>query len=105
MVHVLRAVDLALVEVGDGEAGLAAAAALRPDLILLDMHRPGASGYEVAARLKAGAATREMPLIAVTADAGTADEDRGRRAGCDGYLAKPFRPAQLLAAIRRLLPC
>lgn len=103
--HILRDLDLALVETEDGEAGLQTAGASQPDLILLDMHLPGVSGYEVAQSLKEDVDTQHIPVIAVTSDATPADETRARDAGCDDYVAKPYRPAQLLAAIRRHLRC
>ena len=76
-----------------------------PNLILLDMHLPGASGYDVVKRLKADERTVHIPVIAVTSDAMTADETRARAAGCDDYVAKPYRPHQLMDAIRRHLSC
>lgn len=104
VLHILRSVDVALMETTDGESGLAAAARELPDLILLDMHLPGVSGYEVVASLKADDRTRHIPVIAVTSDAMAGDEARAR-AGCDDYVAKPYRPHQLLEAIRRHLSC
>ena len=103
--HILRRVDVALIETTDGESGLAAAIRELPNLILLDMHLPGASGYEVVESLKADDRTRHIPVIAVTSDAMAADEARARAAGCDDYVAKPYRPHQLLEAIRRHLSC
>jgi two-component system cell cycle response regulator DivK len=105
VLHILRSVDVALMETTDGESGLAAAARELPDLILLDMHLPGVSGYEVVASLKADDRTRHIPVIAVTSDAMAGDEARARAAGCDDYVAKPYRPHQLLEAIRRHLSC
>jgi two-component system cell cycle response regulator DivK len=102
--HIFRAVDLRLAEAVDGPAGLAQARALRPDLVLLDMQLPGLSGYDVVARLKADAATRHIPVLAVTSYALHGDDEAALRAGCDAYLAKPFRPRQLLAAMARFLP-
>ena len=66
-------------------------------------HLPGASGYEVVAQLKSDERTQGIPVVAVTSDAMTVDEKRARAAGCDDYVAKPYRPQQLLAAIRRHL--
>jgi two-component system cell cycle response regulator DivK len=103
--HILRDLDVDLVERDDGEAGLTEAGQSQPDLILLDMHLPGISGYEVVQQLKAQDATRRIPVIAVTSDAMVADEVRARDAGCDDYVAKPYRPHQLLEAIRRHLTC
>ena len=105
VLHILRSVDVALMETTDGESGLAAAARELPDLILLDMHLPGVSGYEVVASLKADDRTRHIPVIAVTSDAMAGDEARARAAGCDDYVAKPYRPHQLLEAIRGHLSC
>ena len=56
----------------DGEAGIASANAIGPDLILLDVDLPGVDGFEVCRRLKGGAKTREIPIILLTAATGTA---------------------------------
>ncbi len=103
--HILRGVDVTLLETTDGESGLAMAKEALPSLILLDMHLPGASGYEVVEQLKADSRTRDIPVIAITSDAMTTDEERARAAGCDDYVAKPYRPHQLLEAIRRHVAC
>ncbi len=58
---VLRIAGFAVAEAADGPDGLAQAAALHPDLILLDLMMPGMDGYEVCQRLKADAATRQFP--------------------------------------------
>jgi len=88
-----------------GPAAIELAGEMIPDLILLDMHLPGASGYEVVERLKADGRTQRIPVIAITSDAMADDEERARKAGCDDYVAKPYRPPQLLDAIRRHLTC
>lgn len=103
--HILRNADVDLIETTDGESGLQAARQQQPDLILLDMHLPGVSGYQVVEQLKADDRTRAIPVIAVTSDAMTVDEKRARAAGCDDYVAKPYRPQQLLDAIRRHINC
>ena len=103
MEHIFRSVDAQLIEAVDGESGLAAARAERPDLILLDMQLPGTSGYEVAEELKADERTCQIPVVAVTSNAMSGDDELTRQAGCDDYLAKPFRPPQLLEVVRRHL--
>ena len=85
------------------EDGLQMAEARRPDLILLDIHLPGVDGYEVLRRLKAGDATRHIPVIALSASAMHADVERGRAAGFDDYLGKPIDQRLLLAALQRAL--
>jgi two-component system, cell cycle response regulator DivK len=100
----LTSADFEVFEAEDGEAGLAAAAAHRPDLILMDIQLPILDGYEATRRLKADAALRSIPVIAVTSYALGGDEKKARAAGCDAYIAKPYSPRQLLAKVREYLP-
>jgi len=83
----------------DAEAGLARAGKDHPDLILMDVQLPGMDGLEATALLKRGEATRDIPVIALTALAMKGDEERIRAAGCDGYIAKPLAYQELLAII------
>jgi two-component system cell cycle response regulator DivK len=99
----LTSADFEVIEAVDGEAGLAAAAAHRPDLILMDIQLPGIDGYEATRRLKGDAALRGVPVIAVTAHALSGAENEARAAGCDTYISKPYSPRQLLAKVREYL--
>jgi two-component system cell cycle response regulator DivK len=92
-----------MIEAETGEAGLAAAAAERPDLILMDIQLPGIDGYETTRRLKADPALRTVPIIVVTSYALSGDDAKAREAGCDAYVTKPYSPRQLLAKIREYL--
>lgn len=83
----------------DAEAGLTLARAQLPDLILMDIQLPGMDGLEATALLKGDAATRAIPVIALTALAMKGDEERIRAAGCDGYVCKPIRIHEFLATI------
>ncbi len=85
------------------ETGLCLAREQRPDLILLDIQLPGIDGYEVLRRLRDDAATRGIPVIAVSANALPADVDRGRAAGFDDYLTKPIDQHVLVATLQRVL--
>jgi PAS domain S-box-containing protein len=85
------------------ETGLQLARAERPDLILLDIQLPGIDGYEVLRRLRAEPATRDIPVIAISANAMRTDIERGRAAGFDDYLTKPIDQPLLLAALQRCL--
>jgi len=93
-----------LLEAEDGAAGVAMAAEHKPDLILMDIQLPVLDGYEATRRIKADPTLRHIPIIAVTSYALAGDEAKTRSAGCDGYVAKPFSPRQLLAKINELLP-
>ena len=88
----------------DGEKGVAAAAAQKPDLILMDMSLPVMDGWEATRQLKAAADTRRIPVIALTAHAMQEDEASIRAVGCDDYDTKPVDLPRLLRKIERLLP-
>ena len=94
----------ALSEAENGEQALAAVAARRPDLILMDIQLPVMDGYEATRRIKADPATRSIPVIVVTSYALSGDDTRARAAGCDAYVSKPYSPRQLLAKVREFLP-
>ena len=83
----------------DAETGVALATAEQPDLILMDIQLPGMDGLRATALLKGGAATRDIPVIALTALAMKGDEERIRKAGCDGYIAKPLSYKDFLTTI------
>ncbi|MEO7251797.1 MAG: response regulator [Arenimonas sp.] len=87
----------------DAETGLTLARTEQPDLILMDIQLPGMDGLAATALLKNDPATASIPVIALTAMAMKADEEKTRAAGCDGYIAKPLRYQQLYAAIDALL--
>ncbi len=100
----LESAGYALIEALDGLEGVAAAEREHPDLILMDIQLPGIDGYEATRRIRAVPALATVPIIAVTSYALSGDEAKTRAAGCDGYVAKPFSPRQLLAKIREFLP-
>ena len=88
----------------DAEQGLAMATAERPDLILMDLGLPGLDGWEATRRLKAAPATKDIPVIAVSAHAMTGDREKALEAGCDDYDTKPIDFSRLRAKIQALLP-
>lgn len=92
-----------MVEAQDGVQGVAMAAEHRPDLILMDIQMPVMDGYEATRRIKADPALASIPVIAVTSYALSGDEAKTRAAGCNGYIAKPYSPRQMLAAVREIL--
>jgi two-component system cell cycle response regulator DivK len=87
----------------DAETALTMARTDLPDLILMDIQLPGIDGLAATALLKQDSATARIPIIALTAMAMKADQEKSQIAGCDGYIAKPLRYKQLYAAIDRLL--
>jgi two-component system, cell cycle response regulator DivK len=93
-----------IVEAQDGEQGVRAAAAERPDLILMDIQLPLLDGYEATRRIKADPALRAIPIIVVTSYSLSGDEAKARAAGCDDFIPKPYSRRQLMAKIREYLP-
>ena len=100
----LTAAGYALIEAVDGVEGVALAQKEHPDLILMDIQLPEIDGYEATRRIRAIPELAKVPIIAVTSYALSGDEAKTREAGCDGYVAKPFSPRQLLAKVREFLP-
>jgi two-component system cell cycle response regulator DivK len=87
----------------DAESGMAQAIAELPDLILMDIQLPGMDGLAATALLKRDPVTAGIPVIALTALAMKADQEKSRVAGCDAYIAKPLRYQELYGAIDTLL--
>lgn len=99
----LTAAGYEILEATDGAEGVKMALAEQPDLILMDIQLPVIDGYEAARRLKADPATRNIPVVAVTSYALSGDEDKALASGCDGYVAKPFSPRNILGLVRQML--
>lgn len=92
--------ETAICETGDQAAD--AFRTHQPDLILLDFMLPGMNGIEVCTQIRQES---DVPIIMLTAKSDTEDVVRGLEAGADDYIAKPFKPAELLARVRaRLRP-
>ena len=83
----------------DGQQAVELAASEKPDLILMDMSLPVLDGWEATRRIKAAAATRAIPVIALTAHAMSGDREKALEAGCDDYDTKPIELPRLLDKI------
>jgi CheY-like chemotaxis protein len=88
----------------DGAQGLAMAQAEKPDLVLMDMSLPVMDGWEATRRIKAGADTKHLPVIGLTAHAMAGDREKALEAGCDDYDTKPIELERLVGKIEALLP-
>jgi CheY-like chemotaxis protein len=86
-----------------GDEAIAAVALQPPDLILLDVMMPGMDGYEVLDKLKGDLATKNIPVIMVTALKDPSAERHARSAAADDVLAKPLDRIELVSRVRRLL--
>ncbi len=74
-----------------------------PELILLDVMMPGLNGWQVFERLRADGRWKQIPVVMLTALAQRADVERAVELGVDGYLTKPFEPADLIHTIEETL--
>lgn len=87
----------------DGQIGIELAKSQAPDLILMDMSLPVIDGWEATRTLKAADATRNIPVIALTAHAMSTDRDKAIEAGCDDYDTKPIELSRLLGKMEALM--
>lgn len=99
----LRNSGFDVASVDNGEAALAQARALMPDLILLDVMMPLMTGFEVLVALKADPATRAIPVLLVTAQSKEHEVLRGLELGAEDYITKPFSPNELAARVKKTL--
>jgi two-component system, cell cycle response regulator DivK len=90
-------------EAETGEDGVRLAAELRPDLVLMDIQLPGMNGIDALRRLRGDSATRDIPVMAVTASAMTHDRQKIMAAGFDGYQSKPISMRPFVEAVEQLL--
>lgn len=100
----LETPDWRVHEAADGESGLQAATRLRPEVVLLDVMMPGAlDGIDVCRRIRADPGLSACRVVILSARGAPDDLQRGRAAGADAYLVKPFSPLQLLDLVAGLM--
>ena len=87
-----------------GTSGLDTAAAVMPDLVILDIQLPDLSGYEVLSQMRARDDLASCVIVAVTANAMVGDRDNALAAGFDGYISKPIDPREFSTTIDWMLP-
>lgn len=87
----------------DGEGGMEAIDTQEPDLVVLDWMLPNMSGIEICRQMRQKPATRQTPVIMLTAKGEETDRIRGLETGADDYMVKPFSPAELTARIKAVL--
>jgi DNA-binding response OmpR family regulator len=93
----------AVVAVSSGVRGVDAALAAAPDVILLDLHLPGAlDGFGVCRKLREHATTREVPIVVISAMTDEGSKQRAVEAGTTAYYTKPFSPTALLKEIESI---
>lgn len=97
--RILESQGYAMIEAGDGEAGLRTIRDVKPPLVLLDIGLPKMDGLEVLDHIRTDERLCETPVIALTAAAMPGDRERFLEAGCDDYVAKPIKMRELLEKV------
>ena len=100
----LQASGYATIEATNGKQGTELARARKLDLILMDIQMPEMDGLEATRILKADVATRNIPILALTAYTMKGDREHMLEAGCDGYVAKPIDIQEFLEIVSEYLP-
>src|SRR5215472_10088840 len=101
--HILGIAGYGYVSASNGLEVLQILDTCRVDMVLLDLSMPFLDGYQTTERIRRRPDGATLPIVAVTAYAMSDDRDRALRSGCTDYLAKPFRPSELLEMVRRTL--
>jgi CheY-like chemotaxis protein len=99
----LRLEGFQVVTARDGQEALAKALDLQPDVVLLDVLMPRIDGYTVCARLRADDRGAAIPVILLTANFISADQEVAREAGADDFVVKPFDPCELMTRVKALV--
>ena len=94
--------DIEVLVAENGERGCELAASERPDIILMDLEMPVMDGWEATRRLKSNPATRDIPIIALSAHALASEREKALTAGSDEFDTKPIEFERLLATVQRL---
>jgi len=99
----LRHLGYQVIEAQNGVRAIELARSERPDLILMDISIPELDGWEATRILRGDPATKDIPIVALTAHALEDDRERAAEVGFSSYLAKPIEPRAVLAEVRRLI--
>lgn len=100
---ILRHYGYQVLEAVTGPEGLEMARREKPDLILMDISIPIIDGWQVVRLLKSDAGTERIPTIALTAHALVSDRELAYAVGCDGYLAKPCTPREVVSEVVKFI--
>ena len=103
VVAALRPIECTVVEACDGDEAITIANEVKPDLILLDVVMPNVDGFSVLDTLRNSGSCRDCNIVMLTTAGSEADIERGRQAGADGHIVKPFDKDELRDTVRTLL--
>lgn len=103
IVFTLQLSGFNVVEVANGEEAVQRAVEIKPDLILMDVRMPKMTGYEACKALKAKEATRDIPIVFLSAKGQEAEVNAGLDLGAEEYFLKPFAPDELSSRVNNIL--
>ena len=95
--------DYDILEAGDGSEAVNIACSQKPDLIFMDILMPGTDGYTACNKIKEASATRQIPVVMLTAIGHQLNRELARKVGADDYITKPFKKEGLIDAVKRFL--
>jgi DNA-binding response OmpR family regulator len=101
--HNLKSAEFDVLTAQDGYAALSLAKKHLPQLVILDLMLPGLDGFEVCKELKRSTATKNIPVLMLTARGEEVDRVVGLELGADDYVVKPFSPRELVLRVRAIL--
>ena len=99
----LHAEGFTVIGARNGDEAFTLAVSEQPDIVILDVMMPDTDGIEACRRLKRDERTSRLPVILLTARSSSDDRRRGREAGADAYITKPFSPSKVVATLREIL--
>ncbi len=102
--HTLESAGYQVIPAYGGEDAIRKAKTQKPDLVLTDLAMPKVSGVQVVEAIKEDPDTKQIPVIAVTAHVWDTIAQAAGKAGCDGYIGKPFNMKKLLQEVGKFVP-
>lgn len=103
IVDLLGNIGITVLEAADGEEGKTKIQASLPDLVVMDIVMPKLNGYELCRWLKNNPDTQDIPVIFCSSKSEEFDRYWGMKQGADAYIAKPFRPTEMIETVKQLL--
>ena len=100
---ILENFQATVIEAETAEKGLELLEQQRPDLVLMDIQLPGMNGLQAIRIIKENPAWKDIPVVALTAYAMSENETKVQKAGCDGYITKPYSLSTLVDEVGRIL--
>jgi two-component system, chemotaxis family, chemotaxis protein CheY len=100
----LKEAGFNVLEASDGREAVGRLTSEPVDMVITDLNMPNMDGIELIRWLRGNSGTRFIPVVMLTTESQEASKEQGKAAGATGWIVKPFKPDQLLAVVRKVLP-